>query len=153
MKREMLDDKEVLESFYREARAIAALNHTNIIHIYAFDEYENRPFQVMELADNGSLDSRMEKEGPLPELFVLDVAIAVTSALASALKRGLLHRDIKPGNILFNAENEPKVVDFGLARKTGEQEYEAHIWGTPYYVAPEKIKREGEDFRSDMYRS
>src|SRR4026208_159624 len=68
LKREMANDQQVLESFYREARAGAAMNHTNIIHIYVFDEYEGIPYLVMELADNGSLDSRIENEKVLPEL-------------------------------------------------------------------------------------
>jgi eukaryotic-like serine/threonine-protein kinase len=152
LKREMAEDPQVLESFYREARAGAALNHTNIIHIYTFDEYEGVPYLVMELADHGSLDSRIEKDGIVPELVVLDVGIKVASALDTALKHNLLHRDIKPGNILFNAEGEPKLVDFGLARGTeDEEESGSSVWGTPYYVAPEKIKREAETFHSDMY--
>lgn len=152
LKREMAEDPHVLESFYREARAGAALNHTNIIHIYTFDEYEGVPYLVMELADNGSLDSRIEQTGIEPELNVLDVGIKVASALDTALKQNFLHRDIKPGNILFNAEGEPKVVDFGLARRTEEEEEsDTGVWGTPYYVAPEKIRREAETFQSDMY--
>lgn len=152
MKREIQADPEALESFYREARAAAALNHTNIIHIYTFDDYEGQLFLVMELADNGSLDSRIEKETRLPELDVLDVGVKVASALATALKHNLLHRDIKPGNILFNAEGEPKLIDFGLARKAeGVEAEESSVWGTPYYIAPEKVKREREDFLSDMY--
>jgi serine/threonine protein kinase len=151
LKAEVAEDKQVVESFYREAHAMAALNHTNIIHVYAFEEYEGLPYIVMELADHGSLDGRIEHEGPLPEEDVLKVGIRVASALDTALKHDLLHRDIKPGNILFNAEGEPKLVDFGLARKADDEEYEAAIWGTPYYVAPEKINREGEDFLSDMY--
>jgi eukaryotic-like serine/threonine-protein kinase len=152
LKREMAEDKQVMDSFYREARAGAALNHTNIIHIYTFDQYEHRPYLVMELADHGSLDTRIEREGLLPELDVLSVGIKVASALQTALKHNLLHRDIKPGNILLNEDGEPKLVDFGLARRAeDENEYEATIWGTPYYVAPEKIQRRGEDFRSDMY--
>jgi serine/threonine protein kinase len=148
----MAADPQVLKSFYREARAGAALNHTNIIHIYTFDEYEGVPYLVMELADNGSLDSRIEQNGTVPELTVLDVGIKVASALDSALKQNFLHRDIKPLNILFNAEGEPKLVDFGLARRTeDEEEGEDGVWGTPYYVAPEKIRREAETFHSDMY--
>jgi serine/threonine protein kinase len=152
MKDELVADAKALESFTREARAAAALNHTNIIHIYTFEEYGSQRFLVMELADRGSLDDRIEKDGRLSELHVLDIGIKVASALDTALKHELLHRDIKPGNILFNAEGEPKLVDFGLARSTdSENEGDTAVWGTPYYIAPEKIRREREDFLSDMY--
>ncbi|MDB6059075.1 MAG: Serine/threonine protein kinase [Verrucomicrobiales bacterium] len=152
MKREMAADPEVMSAFTREARAGASLNHTNIIHIYAFDEFQGQPYLVMELADQGSVDSKIEQDGRCSELLVLDVGIKVGSALALALKHNLLHRDIKPGNILFNAEGEPKLVDFGLARAAETADaYEATIWGTPYYVAPEKINRQPETFLSDMY--
>ena len=152
LKKEMVGDEEVLESFYREARASASLNHTNIIHIYTFDVLDEQPYLVMELADTDSLDQMIERNGRVPELKVLDVAIKIASALDTALKRNLLHRDIKPGNILFNADGEPKLVDFGLARDAGDESADQHvIWGTPYYVAPEKIRRERENFHSDMY--
>ncbi|HRY47851.1 MAG TPA: serine/threonine-protein kinase [Candidatus Paceibacterota bacterium] len=152
MKAELSREPEALESFCREARAAAGLNHTNIIHIYSFDECEGHRFLVMELANCGSLDSRIERDKRIPELDVLDIGVKIASALASALKHKLLHRDIKPANILFNNEDEPKLVDFGLARSAeAETEDEATVWGTPYYIAPEKIKREGETFLSDMY--
>jgi len=152
LKKEFAADEEVLQSFYREARAGAALNHTNIIHIYTFDEMEGQPYLVMELADHDSLDKWIERDGVVPELRVLDIGIKVASALDTALKHNLLHRDIKPGNILFNADGEPKLVDFGLAREAEDESADsATIWGTPYYVAPEKIRREREDFHSDMY--
>jgi len=152
MKKELAEDAGSLESFFREARACASLNHTNIIHIYTFDEWEGLRYLVMELADHGSLDGRIEKFQRVPELDVLDIGIKISSALDMALKHNLLHRDIKPGNILFNADNEPKLVDFGLARSTeAETGVDDVAWGTPYYVAPEKIKREPETFLSDMY--
>jgi serine/threonine protein kinase len=152
MRKELLNDQKALESFYREARACARLNHTNIVHIYAFDEWEGQSYLVMELADHGSLDARIEKLRLLPELDMLDIGIKIADALNLALRHDLLHRDIKPGNILFNADHEPKLVDFGLARKADvEHEVEDVTWGTPYYVAPEKIKREPETFLSDMY--
>jgi serine/threonine protein kinase len=148
----LLQDPRALESFYREARACARLNHTNIVHIYTFDEAEGQSYLVMELADRGSLDQRIEKLRALPELDVLDIGIKITSALDMALKHDLLHRDIKPGNILFNADHEPKLVDFGLARKAEpDADADDMVWGTPFYVAPEKIKREPETFLSDMY--
>ncbi len=151
-KKEILTEPNALENFCREARACAKLNHTNIIHIYTFDEWEGETYLVMELADQGSLDTRIEKLRLLPELDVLDVGIKIAQALDTALKHDMLHCDIKPGNILFNADREPKLVDFGLARKTdAEQETAEFTRGTPYYVAPEKIKREPETFLSDMY--
>ena len=152
MRKELENDPAALESFYREARACASLNHTNIIHIYAFDELEGQRYLVMELADRSSLDGRIERHQRLLELDVLDIGIKISSALDLALKHNLLHRDIKPGNILFNSDNEPKLVDFGLARSVeAEPESAAVTEGTPYYVAPEKIKRERETFLSDMY--
>jgi len=152
LKREVADDQQVMESFYREARATASLNHTNIIHVYSFDEHEGSPYIIMELADHGSLDNWLIRDSIVPEYNVIDVGIKMASALDTALQHNLLHRDIKPGNILFNEYGEPKLVDFGLARQAEENaEYESTIWGTPYYVAPEKIQRNGEDFHSDMY--
>ncbi len=153
MKKELAQDEVALQNFYREARACASLNHTNIIHLYTFDQADDgQLYLVMELADHGSLDSKIEKYLRLPELEVLDIGSKMCGALDMALKHNLLHRDIKPGNILFNADNEPKLVDFGLAR-SAEREYEASnvTEGTPFYVAPEKIKREPETFLSDMY--
>jgi eukaryotic-like serine/threonine-protein kinase len=152
MRKELENDPVALESFVREARACASLNHTNIIHIYTFDAFEGQRYLVMELADRGSLDTKIDRDHRLSELEVLDVGIKISSALDLALKHNLLHRDIKPGNILFNADNEPKLVDFGLARNVeAEQEIGNMTEGTPYYVAPEKIKRERETFLSDMY--
>ena len=153
LKKELAGDQEVLTSFYREARAGAALNHTNIIHTYTFDELEGQPYLVMELADQDSLDKWIERDGRLPELAVLDIGVKIASALDTALKHNLLHRDIKPANILFNEDKEPKLADFGLARVAAEEqaEYESTIFATPHYVAPEKIRRETEDYQSDMY--
>lgn len=152
VKKEMMSDPTAMDSFYREARACARLNHTNIIHIYTFDEFEGQAYLVMELADHGSLDGRIEKQSRVSELHVLDIGIKIASALDLALKHNFLHRDIKPGNILFDSDNEPKLVDFGLARSVEAEPESASVTeGTPYYVAPEKIKREKETFLSDMY--
>src|SRR5215831_15316937 len=152
MRKELLDDERALDAFYREARACASLNHTNIIHIYTFDEWEGQRYLVMELADCGSLDTKIDKQTRVDELEVLDIGVKISSALDLALKHNLLHRDIKPGNILFDVDNEPKLVDFGLARSVEtEPESMTETHGTPYYVAPEKIRREKETFLSDMY--
>jgi serine/threonine protein kinase len=152
MRKELESDPVALESFYREARACASFNHTNIIHIYSYDELDGQRYLVMELADAGSLDSMIEKQQRLGEYEVLQIGIKIASALNMVLRHNLLHRDIKPGNILFNSENEPKLIDFGLARSVdAEPESTTVTEGTPYYVAPEKIKREKETPLSDMY--
>lgn len=152
MRPSLASDAKALDNFYREARAAASLNHTNIVHIYNYDEWEGQRYLVMELADRGSLDVHIERQHRVPELDVLDIGIKIASALDLALKHNLLHRDIKPGNILFNADNEPKLVDFGLARRVdAELDPEEGTWGTPYYVAPEKVLRQKETFLSDMY--
>lgn len=152
MKQELVNDEDAVNAFAAEARACAQLNHTNIIHVYTFDQEGSFKYLVMELADAGSLDDRIESLKRVPELDVLDCGIKVASALGAALKKGLLHLDIKPGNILFNADGEPKLVDFGLARKTdADKDYHAPVFGTPYYIAPERVQQTGETFLSDEY--
>jgi len=147
-----VNDPETVKAFLREAKAAAGLSHSNIIHIYSFDESENNRYLVMELANSGSLDSWIESSQVVPELSVLDIGIKIASALDCANRHGLLHRDVKPANILFNKEGEPKLVDFGLAIAEDNVEGgEPEVWGTPYYIAPEKVRREREDFLADMY--
>lgn len=152
MQPELAEDEEGLESFYAEARAVAQLNHTNIINLYQFGKYNDQLYLVMELASAGSLDRLIDAHQTVSELLVLDVGIKIASALDIALKHDLLHRDIKPGNILFNMDSEPKLIDFGLACKSeAGVDYSEQIWGTPYYIAPEKLRREPETFLADMY--
>jgi serine/threonine protein kinase len=145
-------DPQFVERFLREARAAAALNHPNVAQIYSFGEQNGRYYLVIELLPNGSLDDRIEKEKRLSELEVLDIGIQVASGLKAAYEKGLIHRDIKPGNILFAQDATAKVVDFGLAKfEASETAQEEGIWGTPYYIAPEKVSAHKEDFRSDIY--
>ena len=152
MKPEIAEDPLQVEAFKREARACAGLNHTNIIHIYGFDEADGQKYLVMELADNGTFDGRIESQGRVDELLVLDVGIKIASALDCSSRHGLLHLDIKPGNILFSADAEPKVVDFGLAKKAdADTDAYAPIFGTPYYIAPERVRQEGDTFLCDIY--
>jgi serine/threonine protein kinase len=151
VKPEMASDPQIMESFFREARSGAALNHTNIIHIYNFDSSDGQTYLVMEIADCGSLESWIQRDERVPELNVLDVGIKIASALNKALQHNLLHRDIKPDNILYNSEGEPKLSDFGLAGTDAALDDDSFVMGTPEYIAPEKINRQGETFLSDMY--
>ena len=155
LRKKLAANTEFIEDFSREARAAAAVNHPNIAQVYSFGEHNNQYYLSIELLERGSLDDRIVKLIKLPERDVLEIGAQVAAGLRAAAERNLLHRDVKPGNILFNDEGIPKIVDFGLARMhTGgtvaAQPAEA-IWGTPYYIAPEKLRGQPEDFRSDMY--
>jgi serine/threonine protein kinase len=156
LRKQFAVDPHFVESFAQEARAAAAVNHPNVAQVYAFGEHDGQYYLAMELLERGSLDDRMARLGKLPEKEVLDIGIQIASGLRAAYRCGLLHRDIKPGNILFNNEGDPKLADFGLARGQPEAAAEADhpsgmVWGTPYYIAPEKLRGRTEDFRSDMY--
>lgn len=161
-------DAEFIERFSREARAAAAVTHTNIAQVYAFGHHQGQYYLAMELLEQGSLDNRIAKAGALTEPVVLDIGKQIATGLRAALQRGLLHLDIKPANVLFNVDGDPKLVDFGLAHLQDRPKPTLHrsstplspvatpapnqsVWGTPYYAAPEKIHGHPEDFRSDIY--
>ena len=153
LRKKLASRPEFIESFSREARAAAAVNHPNIAQVYSFGEFEGQYYLAMELLERGSLDDRLSTLGKLPEKDVLDIGRQIAAGLRAAHSRSLLHRDIKPGNILFGEDNIPKLVDFGLARAQHEAQQASSepIWGTPYYIAPEKLRGQPEDLRSDMY--
>ena len=136
----------------QEARAAAAINHPHVIQVFSSGTDHGQFYLVMELVDHGSLDDLMEEHGRLSEEQVLRTGIQAAQGLQAAHEKGLIHRDIKPANILFANEQTAKIGDFGLA-VAAEQNAEAQneIWGTPYYVAPERLNNEPEDFRSDIY--
>jgi serine/threonine protein kinase len=152
LKAELVSDQKFMATFLREAEITASLNHPNIVQVYAFGEHDGVYYLVVEYISGGSLDDRIMTLGSITELEGIEVGIAVARGLECALERGLIHRDIKPGNILFNANNTAKVVDFGLSLSFETTDhFDGEIWGTPYYVAPEKLERLPEDFRSDLY--
>jgi hypothetical protein len=144
---------ELIASFAREAAITASINHPHVVKVYATGTDHGTFYIAMELVDKGSLDDLMALQGTIGEAQLLEVGIQVAQGLNAAHERGLIHRDVKPGNILFSDAHNAKIVDFGLAvlQEHANKEGEA-IWGTPYYVAPEKLDSPPrEDFRSDMY--
>ena len=153
LKPELVTDQKFMATFLREAEITASLNHPNIVQVYAFGQHEGVYYMVVEYISGGSLDDKIAERGQITELEGIEIGIAVARGLECALQRGgLIHRDIKPGNILFNASNTPKVVDFGLSLSFDTTDhFDGEIWGTPYYVAPEKLEREKETFQSDLY--
>jgi serine/threonine protein kinase len=153
----LASDPEFVARFSGEARATATVNHPNIAQVYSFGEIDHWCYTAMELCDQGSLDRRITQLGRLAEPDVLSIGLQIASALRAASQHGVLHRDVTPGNILFNEDGVPKLVDFSLAsapesQPDGSRTPEAEqIWGTPYYVAPEKLRGKPDDERSDIY--
>jgi eukaryotic-like serine/threonine-protein kinase len=136
----------------QEARATAAVNDPHVIQVFSSGTDHGQFYLVMELVDQGSLDDRMAEQGRVNEASVLDTGIQVARGLRAAHEKGLIHRDVKPGNILFADDATAKIGDFGLAVAAGQNaEAQNEIWGTPYYVAPERLNHAPEDFRSDLY--
>ena len=149
---ELSADPAEIARLEQEARATAAVNDPHVIQVFSSGTDHGQFYLVMELVDQGSLDDRMAEQGRVSEAHVLDAGIQVARGLRAAHEKGLIHRDVKPGNILFADETTAKVGDFGLAVAAGQNfEAQNEIWGTPYYVAPERLNNEPEDFRSDLY--
>lgn len=149
MLKELGDDPEFVEKFKKEAQSAARLIHPNIAQIYSYGICNGMPYMAMELASGGSLYSIMNANpGKTDVARVIKICQQVAQALQCASDQGFVHGDVKPENILLDANGNAKLVDFGLAAMQKETK---EIWGTPYYIAPEKVKKEPVDFRADMY--
>ncbi|MEI6645373.1 MAG: serine/threonine-protein kinase [bacterium] len=149
MQKRLGSDPSFIENFQREAQAAAKLNHPNIAQIYSFGQALGQPYIVMELLSGGSLDRMMAEQGPLDPAVVFHVGLQIAEGLREAAEAGLVHGDVKPENILFDNDKNAKLLDFGLAAINSSQS--AEIWGTPFYIPPEKVKKQPADFRSDIY--
>jgi hypothetical protein len=144
--------RRLIEQLENEATVTASINDSNVVRVYATGFDRGRFYLAMELVDKGSLDDLIHLQGRIAEAQALEVGIQIASGLRAALQHGLIHRDVKPGNILFGDSRTAKIVDFGLAMFTHQlEESDGEIWGTPYYIPPEKLDGGVEDFRSDIY--
>jgi len=140
------------ERFQREARAAGRLAHPNIVTIHDVGEDQGRIFLVMELVQGHALDRILRTRRPLPLDEVLAIGEQVASALDYAHRHGIIHRDVKPANILLSAEGRVKVTDFGIARITGADTTQAgQTFGTPSYMSPEQVQGLTLDGRSDIF--
>ena len=152
LRRDLGGEEDHKARLQQEARIAAAVNHPCVIQVFDSGTDHGQFYVVMELVDHGSLDDLMALQPRLPEQRVLEIGIQVARGLRAAHRRGLIHRDVKPANILFVDEHAAKIGDFGLA-STATQRWGIGgvVWGTPAYVAPERLNNDPEDFRSDIY--
>ena len=140
--------------FAREAQAAAAVVHENVIEIYAVHEHNTLPYLVMPYLRGTSLQRRLDEGGPLSTLEILRIASQMASGLAAAHAQGLVHRDVKPANILLaEGVERVKITDFGLARAADDASLTRTglIVGTPQYMSPEQARGEVVDSRSDLF--
>jgi tRNA A-37 threonylcarbamoyl transferase component Bud32 len=152
LRRDLSGEEDHKARLQQEARIAAAVNHPYVIQVFDSGTDHGQFYVVMELVDQGSLDDLMALQPRLPEQRVLEIGIQVAKGLRAAHRRGLIHRDVKPANILFVDEHAAKIGDFGLASSATQRWGTGGVvWGTPEYVAPERLNNDPEDFRSDIY--
>ncbi len=128
--------------FLAEAEAVAAVKHPHVVQVYEYGEADGRPFLAMEFLSGGSLSERLEAQGRLDPPAAARLVGTLAGAVQAAHDQGIVHRDLKPGNVLFDEAGEPKVTDFGLAKRGGGSDLTATqaVMGTPAYMAPEQAR-------------
>jgi serine/threonine-protein kinase len=144
---------EYVERFQREARAAAQLSHPGIVTVIDRGEADGRQFIVFEYVDGETLKEVVQRAGPMPPRRVLELGLEIGRAIAFAHQQGLVHRDVKPQNVLINSDGRAKVTDFGIARTidaVGVTET-GTVLGTSHYVAPEQARAEHVDAQTDVY--
>ena len=149
---ELADDARATSRFVREARATAKLTHPNVTRVYDFGRDGGLPYLVMELLEGETLADRLAG-GPLPPAEAARICAAVADALDAAHRRGIIHRDIKPGNVLLTPAGEVKVMDFGIAAAADETHSTtgSGLYGTAAYVSPERAAGQAATPAADIY--
>jgi serine/threonine-protein kinase len=147
--------KEYERRFFLEAKAAGKLNHPNIVTVYDFGEEEGVAYLAMELVEGNDLRLRLKESAGqgLPAMDAVDVAQQVAEGLGYAHERGIVHRDIKPGNIMLQPRGQAKIMDFGLARMrvADHKTSTGMVLGTPKYMSPEQVAGQPVDQRSDVF--
>ena len=146
-------DDDYVERFRREARAVAQLTHPNIVTVIDRGEQDGRQFIVFEYVDGENLKELLEREGPLEVREVVDLGVQVARGLSFAHSQGLVHRDVKPQNVLLDSDGRAKVTDFGIARSldVGGMTLTGTVLGTGNYIAPEQARGQPVDDQTDVY--
>jgi serine/threonine protein kinase len=149
LKHDMAMNVEFAEKFHNEARIVALLNHENIVKVYDIEELFRTVFIIMEYLEGVPLDYILDRMPRLPMSKVLDIILQVCSGLSYAHEQGIVHQDIKPGNVFIQSDGRAKIVDFGLSCPPGT--IDCSLPGTVYYMSPEQIVGESVDERTDIY--
>lgn len=151
IKPELVTDAGVERRFLLEARAVASLDHPSIVRLYDFSFEEDMPYMVMEFVPGRTLDEFLD--APIPARVALEVVLPVAAALDYAHQHGVVHRDVKPSNILLGDDGRTMVMDFGLALFAGFtlSTEPGSVLGTPDYIAPEQLVGSRVDHRADIY--
>jgi hypothetical protein len=146
-------DRDFVERFRREARAAAGLSHPNVVAVFDSGSDDGTHFIVTELVEGETLADRLRRDGPMPPADAVAVAADIARALAAAHTRGLIHRDIKPGNVMLLPDGRVKVVDFGIARAAGSDTltHTGVVLGSTAYLSPEQAGGQPIDERADLY--
>ncbi len=144
------DRQKLIDKTLAEAEALKAINHPNIVRILRIGEHAGQPYILMELLSGGSLQDLIDREGQLDELRALELTIGVADGLRGAASIDLLHLDVKPQNIVLDGAGSPKLLDFGYGQDA-EAAARDEIPGTPFYVAPELVRRLSPTIQCDMY--
>src|SRR5499427_5608785 len=150
------DSPELRQRFVREGRAVAAISHPNVVQVFATGSFDDRPYIAMELLDGADLGSIVERNGRFDALDAAHAVLDAAQGLAAAARAGLIHRDVKPTNLVRLGDGKVKVTDFGLAKPVDPGREPALtamgvVVGTPDYIAPEQARGETIDERVDIY--
>ncbi len=154
------DDAKRASRFVREARASAILQHPNICTVYDAGQIESQAFIAMEFIEGTSLASLPSAQSPMPQSQAIDMVRKLADALSHAHSKGIVHRDLKPANVMVTPGGEPKLMDFGLAKRISEGNQldtkltqDGAVMGTPSYMSPEQVRGDQENIGpvSDVY--
>ncbi len=147
----LASEKTWIDRFYAEVRHARQISHPNVCRVYDVGEIEGRHFLSMEYVDGEDLASLLRRIGRLPGDKAVEIARQLCAGLAAAHDQGVLHRDLKPGNVMLDGRGRARITDFGLAVRADDEEGGAEVGGTPAYMAPEQLAGKGASVQSDLY--
>ena len=145
------DRPERIARFEKECALMAKVRHEHVVSVYTAGWCRGRFYIAMELVEGKNLEGLVSPKHPMEQRQALEIVRQAAEGLRAAYEAGMLHRDMKPGNIIISPDGNAKVLDFGLSQENNNFEEEGVVWATPFYAAPETLERAPEDVRTDIY--